>query len=132
MKKIIRLSERNLHNMIKESVIRLIRETEMLDDYYDYDDYEDYEGETHFKWEIYFEDELLASSSQLFTDEDEAVADCESHFDETNFYALCKEYNENPRDISEEEKVVALITCCGPNGECPDTCLQNYGFGWMD
>ena len=127
-KKIIKLTESDLHNIIKKSVYNILREdNEYNDDWYDWEDDEDYgsDGEICFRWVIYCDDDKIAESSQTFPNENEAAADCEKHFEETNFYLLCQKLNDDEND----DRVCAIVCDCNPDS---DTYLQNLGWGWMD
>ena len=120
-KQLIRLTEGELRQIIKESVNRILNEGDMFDKY----------GDEYFQWAIYCNDHKMAVSSDIFSTPDEAAEDCEKHFEETNFYLLCNKLN----DEEEDDRVCALVYNCGPNGETDqdcDTFLVNIGFGWMD
>ena len=127
-KQLIRLTEGDLHKIIKESVQKILNENDMFNDLEGGNN-----GDEYFQWVIYCNDHKMAVSSDIFSTPDEAADDCEKHFEETHFYFLCKKLNDEEND----ERVCALVYNCGPNGETDQDCyndafLTNTGFGWMD
>ena len=136
-KQIIRLTESDLHNIIKESVKSILSENYGIED--EYNDYDDDNDDTInedalYDWHIYiYEDEY--HSDIKFNSEEEAIADCDKKLEELNFYQLAKE-NDNDGD----ENVVALINVyfSDPISDIDDyddesdTVLVNSGFGWYD
>ena len=58
----------------------------------------------YFRWVIYCNDDKIAESSQIFPNENEAAADCEKHFEETNFYLLFLKNNSTSDNLSKIKK----------------------------
>lgn len=134
-KQIIRLTESDLHNIIKESVKSILSENYGIEDgYNDYDDDNDdtINENALYDWHIYiYEDEY--HSDIKFNSEEEAIADCDKKLEELNFYQLAKENDNNIGD----ENIVALINVyfeepIDDYGDESDTVLVNSGFGWYD
>lgn len=129
MKQRIRLTEQDLHKLIKESVKRVLKEE---DDDFDWWNYEepDMGDEEKFMWTVIVGDDET-TSEQTFDNIDDAERDCNQYLKSINFKKLAKKYNMVNGEY-EKEYVVALIDSVNEQNQPIDTFLKNVGFGWMD
>lgn len=138
-KKLVRLTESDLHKIIKESVKKVIRESNWgrmdgsnpmnsFNNEDSFDDEMEMNPEGLFKWSIYIFDKEI-HSQRIFHSMDEAEADCSKKMNEINFDSLCQKHN---NDDDFEENVMAQIDLVSEDGEVIDTMLINSGFGWYE
>lgn len=155
-RQVIRLTESDLKNIIKESVNRILNENSygyenFDDDNYDDSDFDDDEFNMKmlYNWHIHILGDNY-ESEQTFEKESDAIADCDKKLEELNFYEMAKIYNKNYDDEEDiifkiynkdydDEAVIASIDSwlAEPSMEDeydnePDTVLVNCGFGWYD
>ena len=118
-KQLIRLTEGDLHKIIKESINKILNEESPLGIWGS--------GEP-FDWQVFVRGELLKSSDRTFDTAEEAINDCDKFLNSLDWDWEEEATNWNYQlDEDDEELLTAAYINEG------DTCvLNNYGESWSD
>ena len=146
----IKLTEDKIRQIVRESLKKILKEGNeqeySWDEYYDEDedngeyddDYDEEEyyknwppqNDTPYKWSIKIFDKEVESEKSFRTVR-QAEKDCNKYLKINKFYDTVKKYNPN-LDFDDDENIYACVYLADSNGECIDTMLVNYGWGWYD
>ena len=148
MKQKIKLTENDLHRIIKESVKQVLKENETSHELHNLhrflvmaahspiesiDDYEKRDGA--YFWTVNVRGDIVYSP-ELYETPKAAAQACSKVLDRCNFNHIASKYNELATNESEE--IVACVEGMWLDDYDDDeyydidTMLTNYGSGWMD
>ena len=125
----IKLTEDKIRQIVKESLKKILKE-ENEQEFAPDEWYDEYDDDISYKWSVKIFDREV-ESEKSFRSVRQAEKNCNRYLKTIKFYDTVKKYNPN-LDIDDNEDIYACIYSADSNGECIDTMLVNYGWGWYD